>query len=83
MEKANMNGLSDVRLLLRTDELLDAQGRVFSRKEAPRGLGRWGLWRHRLQTRPALLELDAEQLRDIGLDPFEARREGMKPFWRG
>jgi len=78
-----MNGLSDVRLLLRTDELLDAEGLLVSRQSAPVGLGWWGLLRHRLQTRPALLELDADQLRDIGLDPLEARREGLKPFWRG
>jgi uncharacterized protein YjiS (DUF1127 family) len=37
---------------------------------------------HHLRTRPALLELDEDQLRDIGLDAQQARREGLKPFWR-
>ena len=77
-----MNGLSDVRLLLRTDELLDQRGRLVKRMGPPAGLGRWGLLVHRWSTRRTLLELDADQLRDIGLDPLEARREGLKPFWR-
>ena len=29
-----------------------------------------------------LLELTAEQLRDIGLTAEQARQEGLKPFWR-
>jgi uncharacterized protein YjiS (DUF1127 family) len=45
-------------------------------------MGRWALMLHHLRTRPALLELDKDQLRDIGLDAYEARREGLKPFWR-
>lgn len=77
-----MNGLSDVRLLLRTDELLDAKGQVVAGVSTPVGSGWWAKVRHRLQTRPALLELDAYQLKDIGLEPSQARREGMKPFWR-
>ncbi|QKZ02463.1 DUF1127 domain-containing protein [Pseudomonas eucalypticola] len=77
-----MNGLSDVRLLLRSQELqvFDAQGRRL--RTAPDGLGFWGLMWHRLTTRRALLDLDADQLRDIGLSPGEAREEGAKPFWR-
>ncbi|WAH58622.1 DUF1127 domain-containing protein [Pseudomonas silvicola] len=77
-----MNGLSDVRLLLRSQELqaFDAQGRRV--RTAPDGLGFWGLMWHRLTTRRALLDLDADQLRDIGLSPREAREEGAKPFWR-
>ena len=77
-----MNGFSDVRLLLRSQELqaLDAEGRRV--RSAPNGLGFWGLMWHRLTTRKALLELDADQLRDIGLTAREARQEGIKPFWR-
>lgn len=37
---------------------------------------------HRWRTRKALLELDARQLRDIGLTWEQAREEGCKPFWR-
>lgn len=29
-----------------------------------------------------LAQLDAHMLRDIGLDPQEARRECSKPFWQ-
>ncbi|WP_455920777.1 DUF1127 domain-containing protein [Pseudomonas putida] len=77
-----MNGFSDVRLLLRSQELqaLDAEDRRV--RSAPSGLGFWGLMWHRLTTRKALLELDADQLRDIGLTAREARQEGLKPFWR-
>lgn len=77
-----MNGLSDVRLLLRSQELqaFDAQARRV--RCAPDGLGFWGLMWHRMTTRRALLELDADQLRDIGLSVHEARVEGLKPFWK-
>ncbi len=77
-----MNGLSDVRLLLRSQELqaMDAHGRRV--RSAPEGLGYWGLMWHRLTTRKALLMLDADQLRDIGLTAYEAREEGVKPFWK-
>ncbi len=77
-----MNGLSDVRLLLRTEELLEAPKLRSRTLCAPAGLGRWALMLHHLRTRPALLELDEDQLRDIGLDAQQARREGLKPFWR-
>jgi uncharacterized protein YjiS (DUF1127 family) len=40
------------------------------------------LWRHRSRTRRELEQLDDRLLRDIGLDPFEARFEARKPFWR-
>ncbi|WP_122300679.1 DUF1127 domain-containing protein, partial [Pseudomonas syringae] len=36
----------------------------------------------RRHTRKALLDLSREQLRDIGLTAEQARREGLKPFWR-
>ena len=79
-----MNGLSDVRLTLHSQELAAGQkdrARNLLRN-APSGLSRWGLFWHRLHTRKALLELTAEQLRDVGLSPEQAREEGLKPFWR-
>ncbi|MNR38889.1 hypothetical protein D3C85_1570360 [compost metagenome] len=51
-------------------------------RKAPSGLGRWGLFWHRLHTRKALLTLTPEQLRDVGLSREQAREEGLKPFWR-
>lgn len=80
-----MNGLSDVRLSLRSQELEAEQERAVAAtlpRTAPSGLGPWGLYWHRLRTRKALLELTAEELRDVGLSREEARAEGLKPFWR-
>ncbi|MHC8364300.1 DUF1127 domain-containing protein [Pseudomonas sp. ZT5P21] len=80
-----MNGLSDVRLTLRSQELAAGQkngAREADMRNAPSGLSRWGLFWHRLHTRKALLALTGEQLRDIGLSREQAREEGLKPFWR-
>ncbi|TVT86389.1 DUF1127 domain-containing protein [Pseudomonas sp. H3(2019)] len=80
-----MNGLSDVRLTLHSQELEAGQDkgmRAATMRNAPSCLGRWGLFWHRLHTREALLELSPEQLRDVGLSRAEAREEGLKPFWR-
>ncbi|MGH8354019.1 MAG: DUF1127 domain-containing protein [Pseudomonas sp.] len=78
-----MNGLGDVRLVLRQEELLqDARVRPASRPERAPGISRWAWFWLRLRTRKALLELDAAQLRDIGLSAEQAREEGLKPFWR-
>nr|WP_314619768.1 DUF1127 domain-containing protein [uncultured Pseudomonas sp.] len=75
-----MAGMSDVRVQPMARELEDEQRtKVFN---APAGLGRWGLMLHRWHTRRALLELDDEQLRDIGLSWEQAREEGRKPFWK-
>ncbi|MBS0242678.1 MAG: DUF1127 domain-containing protein [Proteobacteria bacterium] len=38
-------------------------------------------WRRRLRERDELKELDARQLRDVGLDPEMVKREARKPFW--
>lgn len=38
--------------------------------------------RQRRAERHRLALLDAHMLRDIGLDPQEARRECSKPFWQ-
>ncbi|MFL1523663.1 DUF1127 domain-containing protein [Pseudomonas sp. O230] len=80
-----MNGLSDVRLTLRSQELAAGQingTRGAQMRNAPSGLSRWGLFWHRLHTRKALLELTPEQLKDVGLSREQAREEGLKPFWR-
>ncbi|WP_017901670.1 DUF1127 domain-containing protein [Pseudomonas asplenii] len=77
-----MNGLSDVRLTLRSQELLVGQERAGRVSSAPVG-GRMRLFWHRLRTRRALLELTPDELRDIGLTRAEALAEGLKPFWRG
>lgn len=75
-----MNGLSDVRLTIQPQEL--QQRTIKTRLSAPPGLGFWGLLRHRWHTRRQLLELTADELRDIGITASQARAEGMKPFWR-
>ena len=80
-----MNGLSDVRLALRSQELAAGQkngAREAIMRNAPSGLSRWGLFWHRLHTRKALLNLTPEQLKDIGLTREQAQEEGLKPFWR-
>ncbi|AXA57971.1 DUF1127 domain-containing protein [Pseudomonas thivervalensis] len=80
-----MNGLSDVRLTLHSQELAAGQEkglRSATLRNAPSGLSRWALFWHRLHTRKALLELTPEQLRDVGLSREQAREEGLKPFWR-
>ncbi|KTB66247.1 DUF1127 domain-containing protein [Pseudomonas allii] len=73
-----MNGMSDVRLALYSQELEAGQERA----TAPRDISRWGLFWHRRHTRKALLDLTREQLRDVGLTAEQARHEGLKPFWR-
>jgi uncharacterized protein YjiS (DUF1127 family) len=40
------------------------------------------LWIQRARQRRRLAELDAVQLRDIGVEPEAARREAAKPFWQ-
>jgi len=76
-----MSGISDVRLTLYAQELAREQD-ITARVNAPKGLSLWGLFQHRRATRRALLTLTDEQLRDIGLSFEQARREGLKPFWR-
>jgi uncharacterized protein YjiS (DUF1127 family) len=79
-----MNGLSDVRLALRQQELLaDAEPQAL-RGQAPVDAqgGRWRLFWRRLSTRRALLELDEAQLKDVGLTRAQALAEALRPFWR-
>jgi len=73
-----MNGMSDVRLALHSQELEAEQERA----TAPRDIGRGSLFWHRRHTRKALLHLTSEQLRDVGLTAEQARQEGLKSFWR-
>ncbi|MGJ5176564.1 hypothetical protein ACQR16_06445 [Bradyrhizobium oligotrophicum] len=40
------------------------------------------LWLQRLFWRSELAMLDAEQMRDCGLDPTVVQEEANKPFWR-
>ena len=74
-----MSGMSDVRLALHSQELEAGQGLAMSATAS----SRWKLFWRRRHTRKALLDMTVEQLRDIGLTAEQARREGVKPFWRG
>ncbi|MFV3335246.1 DUF1127 domain-containing protein [Pseudomonas sp. NY15437] len=75
-----MSGLSDVRLTLYQQELLEIPGV----REASRGLqeSRWQQFWRRVRTRKQLLELSDAQLRDIGISREQAKLEAMRPFWR-
>ena len=76
-----MNGMSDVRLTLHSPQLL-AEHEAREIRSAPAELGRWSLFWHRARSRRVLLNLDEDQLRDVGLSRELARHEGCKPFWR-
>lgn len=43
---------------------------------------RWVLFYRNFSTRRQLRQLDAEQLKDIGLTAEQARQEASVPFWR-
>jgi uncharacterized protein YjiS (DUF1127 family) len=79
-----MNGLSDVRLTLHSQEL--AAGHKDTARNARKcdvsGMSRWDLFWRRVHTRKALLRLTPDQLKDIGLTRAQALEEGVKPFWR-
>ena len=80
-----MNGLSDVRLTLHSQELTAGQdhgAREADMRGAPSDLKRWDRFWRGLHTRKALAELTATQLKDVGLTREQAREEGLKPFWR-
>lgn len=76
-----MNGLSDVRLALYSQELSEGRATVARTANAPK-MSRWALYRHRWTSRKVLLNLTEPELRDIGLTAGQAMREGLKPFWR-
>jgi uncharacterized protein YjiS (DUF1127 family) len=66
--------------------------RLFSDTRFPAGtstLGRLGAlviafqdWQERYRTRRDLMRLSDYQLKDIGLNRFDAEEEFQKPFWR-
>jgi uncharacterized protein YjiS (DUF1127 family) len=76
-----MNGFSDARLTLYSQELCEAQT-VVAHRSCPPDLNRWALYRHRWTSRRVLLALSEDQMRDVGLTAGQALREGLKPFWR-
>ena len=76
-----MNGLSDVRLALYSQELCEERTSVSKTACAP-AQSRWSLYRHRWTSRRVLLNLTETQLLDIGITAGQAMREGLKPFWR-
>ncbi|MBD9501862.1 DUF1127 domain-containing protein [Pseudomonas sp. BGr12] len=75
-----MSGLSDVRLTLYQQELLEIPGV----REAPRAPqeSRWQQFWRRVRTRKQLMDLSDAQLKDIGVTREQARIEAMRPFWR-
>ncbi|WP_339409645.1 DUF1127 domain-containing protein [Pseudomonas sp. EA_35y_Pfl2_R5] len=80
-----MNGLSDVRLTMKSDELQQeaAGGHLYAQMGAAKpAVRRWNAFWLRLSTRRALLTLTDEQLKDVGLSREQARREAFLPFWK-
>lgn len=75
-----MNGIGDVRLALRQQELQEA-GRAALPLAGEAGGRRWTLFWRRWRTRRALLHLDEAQLKDIGLTRAQALDEALRPFW--
>ncbi|MDN6856609.1 DUF1127 domain-containing protein [Pseudomonas sp. CAN2814] len=75
-----MSGLSDVRLTLYQQELLEIPG-VREASRAPQE-NRWQQFWRRVRTRKQLLELSDAQLKDIGVTREQAVIEAMRPFWR-
>lgn len=43
----------------------------------------FALYQHRIKTRQALLQLNSDQLDDIGLTREQAIDEASRPFWSG
>lgn len=41
----------------------------------------FALWRHRVDMRRRLAEMDSRSLRDAGISPAAAAYESGKPFW--
>lgn len=81
-----MNGFSDVRLMLHSQELDNSLSTaikaVHADQSMPAGMSRWARYRHRWTSRRALLQMTDDELRDVGLDAWQARAEAMKPFWK-
>jgi len=78
-----MSGFSDVRLVLKSQELQAEQRGVRAKNAArPTGFTRWQWFWHCRRTRQQLEGLTPEQLHDIGLSSEQARNEAMKTFWQ-
>jgi len=80
-----MNGLSDVRLTMKSGELQQeaASGHLYAQAgTAKPAVSRWNAFWQRLTTRRALLRLTDEQLKDVGLSREQALREAQLPFWK-
>ena len=80
-----MNGLSDLRLTMKSGELQQesAGGHLYAQASAAKpAVSHWGAFWLRLTTRRALLTLTEEQLKDVGLGREQARREAFLPFWK-
>ncbi|WP_106418957.1 DUF1127 domain-containing protein [Salinicola tamaricis] len=69
-------------LLVTTLDTVDGilWGNLHQRQRSPRRDSP-NVWQRR-RTRRQLAELDAQQLRDIGLLPSQVYRETHRPFWR-
>lgn len=78
-----MVGIIDIHVRIRAGELERLRGSTTYDAGGPPGLSRLGVFIHRWRTRRQLLELNHEQLKDLGLDRADALGEGSKPFWRG
>src|SRR3989338_5817531 len=80
-----MNGLSDVRLTMKSEELQQESNgeHLYAQAGAVKpAVSRWNAFWLRLTTRRALLTLTDEQLKDVGLNREQARREAFLPFWK-
>ncbi len=79
-----MNGLSDVRLTMKSGELQQsAGGHLYAQKYATKpAVRRWNTFWQRLTIRRALLRLTDERLKDVGLSREQALREALLPFWK-
>lgn len=63
--------------------LIDASSALVARVAVPfvAGARLVRVWRQRMHERDELMQLDARQLRDVGLDWDVVRAEVKKPFW--
>jgi uncharacterized protein YjiS (DUF1127 family) len=78
-----MSGYSDVRLVLKSQELQTQRHGVRVNSGArPEGFTRWQWFWLCHRTRQQLNGLTAEQLHDIGLTAEQARAEALKAFWQ-
>ena len=78
-----MSGFSDVRLVLKSQEMqAEHCGTRVKNTTRPEGFSRWQWFWHCRRTRQQLGCLTAEQLYDIGMTAERAHVEAMKSFWQ-